>query len=407
MGWSDQAELYRADDRKVIESGKSKLFIEEPQTTPDGKTITLLTSKIPLRSSNGEIVGLLGTYIDITDRKNAESKLRESEERFRKLYEDAKIGLYRTTPDGTILMANKALVKMLGYPSFEMLTTRNLEKDGFKPTYQRKEFLEKIEKDGEVNNFESAWMRLDGSVFFVLESAQAIRDPNNNILYFDGVVEDITERKRAETEITMLAQSLKSINESVSITDLEDKILFVNQSFLKTYGYNKNELIGKHIDIVRSLSNPLEFVKEILPATIRGEWQGELLNKRKDGSEFLVYLSTTVIKDKDNKPLGLIGVASDITKRKQMTDELLKLSRAVEQSPVSIIITDTDGNIQYLNPKVTELTGYKFEEVIGKNPRIFSSGEKPKGEYKDLWVNFITRRKTVSFIGNWYQFLQS
>ena len=78
MGWRDQAELYRADDRQVIESGRPKLLIEEPQTTPEGNTIVLLTSKIPLRSSEGEIIGVLGTYMDITERKRMESELRRS-----------------------------------------------------------------------------------------------------------------------------------------------------------------------------------------------------------------------------------------------------------------------------------------------------------------------------------------
>jgi PAS domain S-box-containing protein len=78
MGWRDQAELYRADDRQVIENGRPKLLIEEPQTTPDGNTIVLLTSKIPLRSSEGEIIGVLGTYMDITERKRMESELRRS-----------------------------------------------------------------------------------------------------------------------------------------------------------------------------------------------------------------------------------------------------------------------------------------------------------------------------------------
>jgi PAS domain S-box-containing protein len=78
MGWRDQAELYRGDDRQVIESGRPKLLIEEPQTTPEGNTIVLLTSKIPLRSSEGEIIGVLGTYMDITERKRMESELRRS-----------------------------------------------------------------------------------------------------------------------------------------------------------------------------------------------------------------------------------------------------------------------------------------------------------------------------------------
>jgi len=85
MVWRDQAELYRGDDLQVIESGCSKVFIEEPQKTPEGNTITLLTSKVPLRSSKGEISGVLGTYMDITDRKQAEEALRASREQLRAL----------------------------------------------------------------------------------------------------------------------------------------------------------------------------------------------------------------------------------------------------------------------------------------------------------------------------------
>jgi PAS domain S-box-containing protein len=135
---------------------------------------------------------------DITERKLAEEALQDSELRFRSLYENATIGIYRTTPDGNILLANPALVKMLGYSSFEKLAERNLEKVGFEPSYQRKEFLEKIERDGVITGYDSKWTRQDGNAIFVLESARAIRDSQGKTLYYDGTVEDITERKQME-----------------------------------------------------------------------------------------------------------------------------------------------------------------------------------------------------------------
>jgi len=96
MGWRDQAELYRGDDRQVIESGRSKIFIEEPQTTPEGKTLTLLTSKLPLRGSDGKIEGVLGTYLDITAHKQAEEARRTSEEKY--------IGLFEATRDAIMTL---------------------------------------------------------------------------------------------------------------------------------------------------------------------------------------------------------------------------------------------------------------------------------------------------------------
>ena len=158
--------------------------------------------------------------------------------------------------------------------------------------------------------------RKDGSVFPALVTDAPFLDSNGKLSGIIGISSDITARKKAEAEIAILSHSLKSINECISITDMEDKILFVNESFLHTYGYETGELNGKHISIVRAPANEKSMVDEILPATILGEWKGELLQKRKDGSEFPVSLSTTTVKDKDDKIIALIGVATDITEHK-------------------------------------------------------------------------------------------
>ena len=99
---SDRAELYPNDDRQVIEGGIPKLLIEEPQTTPEGKIITLLTSKVPLRNSSGEIIGIIGTYMDITERKQAEEELRKSHDMIVKLTAQVPGVVYqfRSWPDG-------------------------------------------------------------------------------------------------------------------------------------------------------------------------------------------------------------------------------------------------------------------------------------------------------------------
>lgn len=97
-----------------------------------------------------------------------------------------------------------------------------------------------------------------------------------------GIVEDMTKRREAERDIFVLAQALKSIRDCVSITDMEDNVLFVNDAFAKTYGYSPDELLAKSVAIVRSASNPGKVIDEILPATLRGGWEGEILNRRLD-----------------------------------------------------------------------------------------------------------------------------
>ena len=138
---------------------------------------------------------------------------REGEERhtwYKTLFENVPIGIYRTTPDGRILMANPALVRMLGYSSFEELSQRNLEEEGFEPAYPRSTFKKWLEREGEITGMESAWKRRDGTFLFVRENARAIRDDSGIILYYEGTIEDITERKKAEEESKKVRNDFES-----------------------------------------------------------------------------------------------------------------------------------------------------------------------------------------------------
>jgi PAS domain S-box-containing protein len=148
--------------------------------------------------------------------KQAQDSLRNSEERFRTIFENTVVGLYRTTPDGRILLANPALVKMMGCQSFEELAQLNLEKEGIDSSTPRSIFKQRIEKEGKVVGLESVWIRRDGSKLFVSESASAVRDGNGNILYYEGTAEDITERRKAEQALEKLNWDLQSAIDELS-----------------------------------------------------------------------------------------------------------------------------------------------------------------------------------------------
>jgi len=183
--------------------------------TKEGKRIEAIYATRLIRYEGERAI--LGTVTDITERKRAEEALQESQERFRSIFENAVMGLYRTTPDGRILMANPALVRMLGYSSFKELAQRNLEESGYEPEYPHSSFKQRIENEGQVIGLESAWVKRDGTTLFLRESARAIRDEAGNTLYYEGTVEDITERKQAEEALRQRNRELTELNAIIAI----------------------------------------------------------------------------------------------------------------------------------------------------------------------------------------------
>jgi len=164
----------------------------------------------------------------ITEHNRAEKALKESEERFRTIFENSTIGIYRTTPEGQILLANPTLIKILGYSSFEELAKRNLTEVGFEPSYERTYFVDVMKKKGEVKAMESAWKKMDGTTLFISESARAINDEKGKTMYYDGIVEDVTLRNKAEKELILANKELVFQNEekekqAIELMNAKDK----------------------------------------------------------------------------------------------------------------------------------------------------------------------------------------
>ncbi len=274
------------------------------------------------------MIQIRGYIVDITKRKKAEEELKK----LSRAVEQSPTSVVITNQDGDIEYVNKKFCQVTGYSKEDVLGKNpRILKSGYHDKIFYDKFWNHIlsGKDwkGEMRN-----KKKNGELYWESVLISPLINKEGDITHFVAVKEDITERKKAEEEIVLLANALKSVSECVSITDIEDKIIFVNQSFAKTYGYSEAELIGKHISNFRSPNNPQKLVDEILPSTLRGGWQGELWNERKDGSKFLIYLSTRVINDKDGKPFGLIGIASDITERKAAEKELIKAKELADQS---------------------------------------------------------------------------
>ncbi len=157
---------------------------------------------------NANLFDLLGRKVylsiarNITDRKQAEAALIESEERFRSIYNNATIGIYRSTEDGEILMANPAIVEMLGFFSFKEMIDSKILKDVYAKTELRKQFIDMMKEKGIVSGFETIWIKSDGSKIYVRESARVVKNASGEVDFYEGVVEDITKWK--ETELALI-----------------------------------------------------------------------------------------------------------------------------------------------------------------------------------------------------------
>src|SRR6185369_13873199 len=167
-----------------------------------------------------------------------------------------------------------------------------------------------------------------------------VRDQNGHMRYVISMVDDITERKRADSQIATLVHAVQSTTEPICITDLNDQFTFVNRAFQKVYGYTEAEILGQVPTILFSPRNPPALMNEILEQTRAGGWQGEVLDRRKDGSEFPIHLSTSRITDGSGRVLGLMGVAQDITERKRADVQIRLLADAVQSTHELISIAD-------------------------------------------------------------------
>jgi PAS domain S-box-containing protein len=379
------ATIYHEQDQLIVGTHEPILNALQDEVRKTGKRHWVMVSKLPFDFGEGKKTGVIGISRDITKQKLAEDMLRESNRRHQTLTNSSPVGIYRTDINGNTTFVNPRWCEIYDLTYSEALNNRWLDALIEEDRLKIPELWNNAIKEKRGGKVDFRLRKKNGDITWVMNNVVPEVDEHNNLVGYIGTVTDITERKKYELENTMLAKALRSIGECVTITDLNNKLLFVNQSFLNTYGYTEDEVIEKNISIVNSTRNPDNIRKKIIEGTIQGGWHGEIINKKKDGTEFPISLSTNLIYNSNNEPQALIGISSDISQRKFYEAELTKLNQAVIQSPVSIIITNLNGCIEYVNPKACAVTGYSQIELIGKNPRILASGKTSRKNYEQLW----------------------
>ena len=363
--------------RKIIKRGYDRF--ETCHRHKDGKIIDIEVSVNYVDVDGGRMVVFLR---DITERKKAEGKLRESEAKFRGLFENIPDGIFQTTPDDRILAVNPALVRMLGYESEEELLKAKPSDMWMKPE-KRKAYIKKLEREGVQRNFELHLKRKNGQEVVVLENTHVVRDEQGRVLYYEGTMTDITERRRIEEALKKSEEEYRALLENardIIVTfDLKGNVTSVNRA-VEEYGFKKKEIVGESmLQFVSEKYRP-EALKELAEIARGNQVEGEIGLITPKGEKIAEYRGNPTMLGK--KVVGSQAIFRDITERKQM-EEALRASEeryrtVIEGMHESLAIVGEDQRIEYVNPEVWRQTGYKPEELIGERFDRFLTPESVK-----------------------------
>lgn len=487
----EEADQYWQDDKKVIDSGQPKLNIVEPMQTKTGLK-WVQTDKIPYKNEKGEIIGIVGFAVDITERKNAEEQIVKAAQEWAATFDAMADGVSIQSPDFTILNVNRMLCQMLGKTREEIVGRKcyeifhNLDNplsgcpvekfasskkeehaELFEPTLDRwisvtvspildetgkavkivhlvrditeRKQAEELIKQSEiqyrtlVNNLPGAVYRCvndqdwtmyfisdsieslsgypaadfidnkersynsiiypddrdlvyeliqqkikkkdpyaldyrllhrDGTIRWVTEKGQGIYDDKGTLLWLDGAIFDVTERKQQEQRYqTVIETSI----DGFWMTDLQGNIIEVNDSYCKMIGYSRAELLQMKIADLEVMENAEAVLARIQKIKENGSDRFETRHKRKEGSIIDIRISVTYLRDSDR----MFVFASDITERKR-AEEALRISetryRLLAENATDVIWTvDLEMNPTYISPSITRLVGYTVEEAMKRS----------------------------------------
>ena len=255
----EQCQIYVA-----VREGRASHITDEVLWRADGTSFSAEYWSYPMYKA-GKPVGAVVTFLDISHRKRTEEALRESEEKYRELFENATYGIFRSTPSGALLDVNPALVTMLGYGSKEELLTRNLTYDIYEDPAARRSMLERCEPSGRVDGAEVNWKRNDGTSIPVRLSGGMVRGENGLVCHNEVFVEDITERRCLEREKLLLLdqerlaqadaesaksellQALSRISDGFLVLDGKWRCRYINEQGARYIECRPEDLVGKHI----------------------------------------------------------------------------------------------------------------------------------------------------------------
>jgi len=296
-------------------------------------------TEFPLLNSDGT-TSKLSILRDITERKKAEDELRISEEDYKRLFANVGVGVYISSKEGKFLDANKALLDMLGYKDKKEFLKIDIAKDLYVRPEDRRKFQEMIEHDGQVIDYEVQFKRKDGKAIPVLHTGHVRYDQDGNVLGYEGINVDQSQRKQMEKELReahdFLDKLIRSSPNAIIATDLDGNIIIWNRGAEEILGYRADEVIGKmNIEQIY----PEDMAKEVMKM-MRSPEHGDvgrlrsypIVYVRRDGGVIEGNLSSAIIYDAQGKEMASVGIFVDLRERLDMECELRETQEKLLQS---------------------------------------------------------------------------
>ena len=260
-------------------------------------------------------------------------KLEEQSRKMSRILEYSPTSIVITDLNGQIEYVNPRFSEVTGY-SFEeaigqnprILKSGDMDKQGYKKLWD-------TISAGEIWRGLFHNKKKNGELYWEFAHIAPVKNDKGEVTHYIAIKEDITKQKEAEETNLMFAEALQSIGEMVSITDLDNRFIYVNESFLRTYQYDKDEIIGRRASILFNEESTHTKPGEVVEKTLNGGWSGELFNKSKTGRVFPVFLTTSLIKNEKNQPIALVGISRDISmeKRRVELEKKIEMQHTVQE----------------------------------------------------------------------------
>jgi PAS domain S-box-containing protein len=371
-------DLFHPDDREKLKEAAFEAFAKKQafhqfvnrNMHKNGKTVWLSTSGVPLLDEEGNLLGYRGADVDITERKQAEETLLESEERFRSMVENSHDGIIILDDAYRLTYGNDELYRISGYPRQEIIGQdfrKFIDEESKQLVADR--YIRRQRGEEVPHRYEFNIVRKDGEKRHVEISSSVIKDSAGKVRTVAQIL-DITERKRAEEalvdETTRRRILVDQSRDGIVILDQNGKVYEANQRFAEMLGYSPEEAAQLHVwdwDTQWTREQLLEMIRSVDAA---GD-HSQTYHRRKDGTVYDVEISTNGAVCAGQKLV--FCVCRDITARKRAEEELKLRAQILDNATDSIFLNDLDGNIIYVNEAGCRAHGYSREELTNMNIR--------------------------------------